>query len=232
MQVTCACIDFFVLLLWSSPVFPAPPDVTVSLHHYLSFLQSSHSLFFVHFCLIFIRNALWQGRYRRVGSCFADRVFVNMDEIRDLLLRWSGRLRHLRNGKVRPPFQQSETPHLLQLLDLHTPFLSPLVRFILDTLNLDVRERAYRDFVAELAYPSCVGGGLFKNPDVIRPLLVKLGSPSLGRVNGPPVTVEMAAILTRFFPVLMTLFEKDAMLCAGLPPHFHPILQVTTEEFE
>ena len=163
-------------------------------------------------------------RYKRMGSSFHDRVCIDHYDTRDLLLRWSGRTAHTRNGRTRPPFTTTELPDLRTAVHEHATFLEPLLTYVVDQLGLDATLHYYKDFIGDLAYPTAVGGGLFKNTPIVIPTLSALLPPQ----NGPGRAIDPvhSTILARYFPGLSRLLSCVPSLRSGLPSHFRPLLQV------
>ena len=158
-----------------------------------------------------------RSNYLRIGSRFSDRVLVSDAKTRDLILRWAGRTRHKKDGKQRPAWDPAELPSLRTALSNHAAFLSPLVEYTESLRSLI--QTAYRDFLAEITYPSCVGGGLFKSIDVICPLLRVLAT-------GSTITPQCKQTLDHNFPALASILQSDQTLTGGFPPRFRDTLEV------
>lgn len=159
-----------------------------------------------------------RSNYLRIGSKFSDRVLVSDAKTRDLILRWAGRNRHQKDGKQRPVWDPAELPNLLTALSTHAAFLIPLVEYA-ESLRSVIIQTAYRDFLAEISYPSCVGGGLFKSIEVVCPLLRVLAT-------GSRITPESKQTLDHSFPALASILHSDQTLASGFPLRFRGTLEV------
>jgi hypothetical protein len=100
----------------------------------------------------------------------------------------------------------------------HAPFLSPLVSHV-QTLNLNEQD-AFKAFIGELGFPTAVGGGLFKKPAIICPLLISLCSPQAR------VCLDTIDKLRRAFPALLRLVQTVPDLATGFPAIFYPLFLV------
>jgi len=153
----------------------------------------------------------------RVGSRHVDRLFIVAASLRDLILRYTGRMA-LSNNKTRAAFTPSDLPVLLTRINQDAPFLFDWIQEIEGKMSAGPRRKAHLEFLAELSYNTSVDGGLFKRADRVRPVLQKLA-------QGLPVLVSDIKILDRYFPALARLLHNDATLVAGLPVFFHPVMQ-------
>jgi len=151
-----------------------------------------------------------------MGSKFKDRICIIDCGTRDSLLRWADRTAHIKDGKPRPPFQQTELPALRDALLANASYL---VNLFDHAMSVEVQSRKhYQWFMAELAYPTPVGGGLFKSPVLICSLLRDLSGPSAANANiGLSITLIHKAILMRCFPALVQLIEREPTLGNGFP---------------
>ena len=100
-------------------------------------------------------------------------------------------------------------------LETNATFLVPLITALEGNLRDTSRQQALIEFLAELAYPTSVDGGLFKKASVIRPILNRLST-------GAAVQLPERTQLSRFFPGLFRLLTRVPSFASGFPSFFFP----------
>jgi len=161
----------------------------------------------------------WLANDGRLGSVFADRVFITDSKTRDILLRYTGRLKRSSSAKVknRTPFTSGDIGTLNDLVDNNASFLKLWISELETNLaNSNVRAH-HLAFLAELSYNTSIDGGLFKRAADVRVVLQDLST-------GAAVTPAQSQCLRDWFPALSRLLMRDVTLSQGLPDFLRPVI--------